>query len=386
MAFDDRAKLKALAIVHVFETSKPLGDYTSVAVLSDGAGISYGVNQFTHKSGSLAAVLDRFAKYAGAVDPVLAEAITDFRSGRNIEARSANLAIKKALKAAGSDLRMQRAQREIAFEKYMKPAITACEGSGFTHPLSLAVIYDSINQGSYPRCRDRVNASPSDEKAWIKEYCYERLAFLANSKKPVVRSTVYRPRFFLTEIGKGNWNLDLPMTVQGVRLSEKLFTDSAAVPAGVNRDALTEADDGTIDLTNAAVDTDSAAKPPTDLVAVEREAEPLPLWKKLWKKLTGWAAYFGGLEGVQQQKATLDSLGLSIPVTVIKYAVAAGLLAFVVWLVYEIVSHLWERISKRWLTTALVAANATPTNTVIVAKAENLPFLEAEGWTVVTRK
>jgi hypothetical protein len=29
--FSDRAKLIALAIVHIFETSKPLGDYSAVA-------------------------------------------------------------------------------------------------------------------------------------------------------------------------------------------------------------------------------------------------------------------------------------------------------------------------------------------------------------------
>jgi hypothetical protein len=51
--FSERDKLIALAIVHIFETGKAFGDYTAVAVLNDGAGISYGINQFTHRSGSL---------------------------------------------------------------------------------------------------------------------------------------------------------------------------------------------------------------------------------------------------------------------------------------------------------------------------------------------
>jgi hypothetical protein len=39
--------LKALAIVNIFETGKPFGEFAAVAVLNDGAGISYGISQFT---------------------------------------------------------------------------------------------------------------------------------------------------------------------------------------------------------------------------------------------------------------------------------------------------------------------------------------------------
>jgi hypothetical protein len=65
--FSDRAKLIALAIVHIFETSKPFGDYSAVAVLDDGAGVSYGINQFTHKSGSLYMVLNTYLGMGGSV-------------------------------------------------------------------------------------------------------------------------------------------------------------------------------------------------------------------------------------------------------------------------------------------------------------------------------
>ncbi len=58
--FSEADKLKALAIVNIFETSRPMGDYAAVAVLDDGAGVSYGIAQFTHRSGSLAAVIDEY--------------------------------------------------------------------------------------------------------------------------------------------------------------------------------------------------------------------------------------------------------------------------------------------------------------------------------------
>src|SRR5687768_4871313 len=51
---------KAMAIVSIFETGKPRGNYATVAVLNDGAGISYGIKQFTHRSGSLLQVIEKY--------------------------------------------------------------------------------------------------------------------------------------------------------------------------------------------------------------------------------------------------------------------------------------------------------------------------------------
>ena len=51
---------KAMAIVSIFETGKPRGNYAALAVLNDGAGISYGIKQFTHRSGSLLQVVEKY--------------------------------------------------------------------------------------------------------------------------------------------------------------------------------------------------------------------------------------------------------------------------------------------------------------------------------------
>src|SRR4051812_34055987 len=67
MSFNERAKLIALAIVHIFETGRVFGDYSAVAVLDDGAGVSYGINQFTHKSGSLFEVVSTYLDNGGTV-------------------------------------------------------------------------------------------------------------------------------------------------------------------------------------------------------------------------------------------------------------------------------------------------------------------------------
>jgi hypothetical protein len=237
MPFSQRAKTIALAIVKIFETSKPFGDYSAVAVLDDGAGISYGISQFTHKSGSLHAVLERYDKLGGIILGPLRDAQTDFASGRNILKHSNNKQIRTALKNLGKDPLMQQAQREIAFEKYLRPALEACEGSNFVLPLSLAVIYDSINHGSYAKIRDRVEIpipgngsmpAVTFEKLWITEYTKKRDQWLESV--PRLAKTDYRTDFFLAQIGRGNWQLKLPMNVHGFELTnEILFKDSAAV-------------------------------------------------------------------------------------------------------------------------------------------------------------
>jgi hypothetical protein len=92
-------------------------------------------------------------------------------------------------------------------------------------PLSLAVIYDSINHGSYARIRDRVKISKRNyssdvefEKAWIYSYVKNRDAWLESVPRLAV--TDYRTDFFLAQIARGNWTLELPVNVHGVKLAE----------------------------------------------------------------------------------------------------------------------------------------------------------------------
>lgn len=169
-------------------------------------------------------------------------------------------------------------------------------------------------------------------------------------------------------------------------------TTSAATQPGqqqVNNPTQTPTPSGenaSIDAQPGGLQAGGPVPPPNEKVAVQREEAPLPLWKKLWKKATGWVAYFGGLETAERYKADLDSLGIPIPPEIIKYLLMAGVACGLIWLIYELSLHLWEWISKRWLTTTLVTANTTPTNQVIVADADKIAELEAAGWTVIRRK
>ncbi len=217
--------MKALAIVRVFETGRAEGDPTAVAVLDDGAGISYGISQFTHRSGALHEVVERYLEFGGAVGRgVLAASLSALRdrSAKSVASAAGNATLKAALRAAGVTSEMREAQMLIARERYLKPAIAACDGSGFREPLSLAVIYDSMTHGSYALIRDRVRVARTAanfERLWITEYVRCRDAWLASI--PRLNVTRYRTRFFLMQIALGRWELKLPLTVHGVRLTNE---------------------------------------------------------------------------------------------------------------------------------------------------------------------
>lgn len=230
MTFTQNDKLKALAIVHAFETSRPFGDYAACVVLNDGAGISYGICQFTHRSGSLAAVVDRYLKNGGkvgvAIMTVLQSALQD-TSTASIARLAANAQLRNALRAAAVTREMKSAQDAVAFDRYLGPAIALCGKLGFTRPLSLAVVCDSLVHGSFYRVARGVAADRDDEQTWITAYVRRRDGWLASY--PRLTATRYRTRFFLNQIAISNWDLRLPLNVHGVRVSSELFRTETAV-------------------------------------------------------------------------------------------------------------------------------------------------------------
>ena len=228
---------KAAAIVSIFETSKPLGNYSAVAVLDDGAGISYGISQFTHRSGALQAVVERYLKNGGQVGAQpLRENLAALRvkSAKSIAELAANTRFKAALRAAGVTREMRAAQGSIAHEMFMLPAIEICERMGFSEVLSLAVIHDSVVHGSLERIRKRVlttrdATAPGDsafEHKWIAEYVTRRGEWLGGIAR--LRPTTYRTEFFKAQIGQNNWTLQLPAAVNGVLLTDEIVRQRAS--------------------------------------------------------------------------------------------------------------------------------------------------------------
>jgi chitosanase len=226
--YTDQDKLKALAIVNIFETSKPMGDYAAVTVLNDGAGISYGINQFTHRSGSLAAVVETYLNSGGRIGrEVLSTrlAVLRLNTSHAIAGLISDQAFKNALRASAITREMKDAQIHVAFERYLRPAIRICERRGFILPLSLAVVYDSIVQGSFERIAAAtdgvIGGEHEQEKAWVTAYVHRRHSWLTNIDR--LKTTNYRTKFFLDQIVAGDWELQLPLNVHGVRLTAHML-------------------------------------------------------------------------------------------------------------------------------------------------------------------
>lgn len=346
MSFSEKAKLTSLAIVHIFETSKPMGNYAAVAVLNDGAGVSYGISQFTHKSGSLEKVLRRYEKLNADVHSCAAYILRlEDRSPANIQRVSQDNEFKRLLKTAAGVPAMRQAQREIAFEQYLKPAIDACAGSGFVLPMSLAVIYDSINHGSWAKIRDLVPAHLA-EKDWIKTYVTKRDAWLESVQR--LRPTVYRTDFFLAQIARGNWNLDLPMNVHGYKLTEQdipandfadLRDDEISLDIPVqNSAAVPPADaDATVDATAAIERVTAAPQSASAPVEVAVDAPPpTGFMAKLKAQGAAMLAVIGGGAGLKEwlglqlSHETVELLKVLLPTVL-----GLGFIGFVVWYVSE---------------------------------------------------
>lgn len=228
MKFSNATAAKVTAIVNVFETGKLFGDFGAFAVLDDGAGVSYGINQFTHRSGALHAVVAEYLATGGVVGKQVLEKalpILHRTDGVAINVLAGNLGFKRALKAAAISREMRAAQTSVAHRLYLRPAIDACDEHGLALPLSLAVVYDSINHGSWLRIRDavllRCPAAGGSEKDWVTAYVRKRHAWLTGS--PRLAKTSYRTKFFLEQIMIGNWGLDLPVCAHGVVISDELL-------------------------------------------------------------------------------------------------------------------------------------------------------------------
>lgn len=219
MAFTKRNKAAVKALVSCHETGKPVGNYSALVVLTDDAGITYGCHQATHKSGTIHKIVKMYCDISNSeVSKRLEPYIAGFKNPSLRHKYAADKKLKNLLIQAGEEPAMRFVQDKVFEVNYLEPAIQAVLGSGWTHPLSLAVVYDSMIQGGWTRVRDRVKGA--NEKTWIKKYVAARRKWLLSSSRPIVRKSVYRMATFERLIANGNWFLDTPFLVHGVKVND----------------------------------------------------------------------------------------------------------------------------------------------------------------------
>ena len=380
MTFTNDDRLKAMAIVNIFETSRPFGDYAACVVLNDGAGVSYGINQFTHRSGSLQAVVETYLNNGGMIGREALSAnipILRLRIASAINKLAADERFKNALRAAGVTDEMKEAQQQIAFAKYLRPALTICEAKGFVLPLSLAVVYDSVTHGSWERIAERVGGAASrklldlperhslsahraaepqgkdesGEKAWITEYIRKRHLWLSNI--PRLKAANYRTKFFLDQIAISNWELRLPLNVHGVRLTQPMFTKNFNEKAVEPNDTTTQ-----------KPATDQNPQIPTNISAEIPQAQPPAGGDEVEEKRSGGeegkgvfetaanavgaaAEKFDSVDGVVTAVVTRTDAAKSLWTTIV------GTIWQMMWGVFGFVVGLPREV---WIVVALVAA------------------------------
>lgn len=214
----------AQALVNVFETGHPLGDYGQVTVIEGDSGhLSFGRAQTTLGSGSLHGLIARYTANPGArFGPRLAAwlpALTARDTSLDHDAVLHNL-----LRATADDPVMRETQDAVFDAGWWQPALRAAARLGLTSPLAAAVVYDSHVHGNWTRLRDRTTAlqgTPTalGERAWIAAYVATRRRWLATHPRLDLRPTVYRMDAFQRLIEHGFWGLALPLVVRGMEIS-----------------------------------------------------------------------------------------------------------------------------------------------------------------------
>ncbi|HKO03319.1 MAG TPA: chitosanase, partial [Candidatus Acidoferrales bacterium] len=139
------------AIVNVFETGKPAGDYTNVTLLPGDAGhLTYGRSQTTLASGNLWRLVEL---YCAAAEGETAAELRAFLP--RLEARDFTLdgdtRFRTLLREAGSDGVMCCVQDEFFDRAYWEPALVAARGVGISSALGTGVVYDSFIHGAWRR-------------------------------------------------------------------------------------------------------------------------------------------------------------------------------------------------------------------------------------------
>jgi chitosanase len=221
-------------ILSIFETGKvpTAASYSTCTILRDGAGISYGKHQATDNAGSLDKIVQKYIAAGGVHADKLKAYLPQLAANETAKLNPSappdwakNLV--SLLKEAGADPKMQAAQDEVFDENYWNPAVNHASQIGLKTALGHAVVYDTCIHSGPGRVATHRAAFPQkspanggDEKEWVKAYVGARKAWLLGNKNPLVQKTIYRMEAFEKLMADGNWDLVLPFTVRGVKVSE----------------------------------------------------------------------------------------------------------------------------------------------------------------------
>jgi len=239
---NDLQRNTAKAIVNIFETGRPGGDYGAVTLLKNDPGhLTYGRSQTTLASGNLFLLIKAYCERTDA-NAEIKQALQPFLPAlaKPDLTLDTNLALRDALKDAGADEAMMKEQDRFFDAHYLDPALRTAASLGIQTALGQTVVYDSTVHGSFKKVAARVGtnvgAGGDDEKSWVAKYVATRARWLREHTNPLLRKTVYRMEAFDKLIQGGAWELPLKLTVRDVIISEDTFNQFSDVVRAVAAD------------------------------------------------------------------------------------------------------------------------------------------------------
>ena len=220
-------------ILSIFETGKipTAASYSTCTILADGAGISYGKHQATDRAGSLDKIVKKYitegGTHAAALQPYVEKLAANGTANTTMTtAPQWAKDLVNLLKEAGKDPKMHTAQDAIFDEGYWNPAVNIAAQVGLKTGLAHAVVYDTCihsGPGGVTTIRNKFPqkspANGGDEKEWVKAYVAARKAWLLGNSNPLVQKTIYRMETFEKLMAEGNWDLNTPLAVRGVKIT-----------------------------------------------------------------------------------------------------------------------------------------------------------------------
>ncbi len=221
-------KKAAQAIVNIFETGTPYGDYSRVTLLPGDTGhLTYGRSQTTLASGNLYLLIKSYCSSTGAE---FGDELSGFlqRLEEIDLSLDSDLRFRRLLREAGNDPVMQEVQDGFFDRVYWNPAFRTAHSCGIKCELGVSVVYDSFIHGSWHRVKKLTDqeAGPLEkigETNWVAEYVLTRRNWLATHSNPLLHKTVYRMESFRQIITTQNWTLELPFVVRGVMIDKHML-------------------------------------------------------------------------------------------------------------------------------------------------------------------
>jgi chitosanase len=214
-------------VINVFETGTINGKYGAISIYKDGPGkirqITYGRSQTT-EYGNLRTLIEMYAAAGGLYSEELAPYVPKIGATALVDDEK----FKSLLRSAGNEDPVMHRTQDLFFDQiYFQPAAKWADSNGFTEPLSMLVIYDSLIHSGRIRkdLRDKFPenfpAAGGREKVWVQQYVEVRDEWLRTHSNPEVRPSAYRTRDLLRQIKLANWKLDkLPLMANGTPVDD----------------------------------------------------------------------------------------------------------------------------------------------------------------------